>query len=296
MFDDFARELKILSVRRTNLYNQISQIDNQLKSIYSEMSKRRIASQEATLKHLAHFVRTEDKFECTYQTADVLTESLEPILKPELFFNNLKQTNIFNVWFENAEKLPNIKTDNYSRVRLQKYHSNEELIGNDPFFWVELRKVDGLEVSKKRFCLLANYLPQFFHNSDIKYLINSEYPESIELRRALDSYEDIISWMKKTNAKPFVAVDYTRKAFNSRDRSTRVTIDSNIKYYSVPENIDTEKFELKNFELLGEEDVAIVKFKHTKPLPAEIESLKERLSPPRSKIRRALSFLKEKGL
>ncbi len=238
------------------------------------------------------FNRNEEKFECSYKTADRLEKSLAKSLCMETFYGGTPELGVFSIWFDDPEKLQEISTDNYARVRLRKYHQPGDLSCGDKFIWAEFRSVEKLSVKKNRFGMHVENLGDFLRNADIAPAIRALYNNPEECGKAIGTYSGISAWLREKNARPFVAVDYCRKAFNSADMTARVTIDRRIKYYRVPPEISAADFERENFECIGAEDVAMVKFKYSTPLPAEIRKLEAGLFAPRSKIKRALDFLR----
>lgn len=215
------------------------------------------------------FKRKEIKFQCNYTTAKIIEKRLEKILIREKF-EGKKETRIYNLSFEDLNR---IDFNNYSRIRARKYYQRG-FFDNNPVFWIELRSIYGNECSKKRFSIKHNLLKKFIENK-------------LEIKS--DIAKEIIKIKKDKDVNPIVAIDYLRKAFYSPDKKIRVTIDTDLCYYSYNKKN-------KNYfnKLLGKDSVAIVKIKSEKKLPIEIKKLTKLLSKkPLSKLQRALYFLEK---
>ena len=294
-FGAYIGELKLLNTRKANLKNQLYSVENQIEEMFTKIKPFLDKFNEHNASYPLTFERTEEKYETSHENAARLSNVLKKTLRQESFYGGASSINIFSLWFEDHSKLPEIDTDNYERVRLRKYHSGDILDSGDPFYWIELRKVSGNTVKKKRFNIWYRYLPFFLSNGYLEPVIRAENYDEYESKKALDAYFEIANWMNTRDAKPFVAIDYVRQAFLSEDKSIRVTLDSDIKYYSIPESITGKNFDLSKFGFLGKEDISIIKFKYSSTLPPEIAALKEGLSAPRSKIRNALNLLEKRS-
>jgi len=153
------------------------------------------------------------------------------------------------------EKLSGIKIRNKFRIR------GYNRLAHDSYIFFEIKRKDGVFVSKDRTPVCYNSMNDFIHFSDLSKVKNHSFEYDKRIRAA----ENFIFYHKRDKLKPIINVIYEREALECKfGSSLRVTFDMNIRSF-LTENIN-ELFEEKDMKNLYPSSF-VLEVKYNKVLP-----------------------------
>ena len=154
------------------------------------------------------------------------------------------------------EKLSGIKIRNKFRIR------GYNRLTQDSYVFFEIKRKDGVYVSKDRAPVCYTSMNDFINFSDLSKVEN----HSIEYDKRIRSAENFIFYLKRDRLKPIINVVYEREALEYKLGSNlRITFDTNIRSF-LTEDID-DLFKEKDMKILYPSNF-VLEVKYNKVLPS----------------------------
>lgn len=154
------------------------------------------------------------------------------------------------------EKLSGIKVRNKFRIR------GYNILTQDSNVFFEIKRKDGVYVSKDRAPVCYNSMNDFINFSDLSKIKN----HSIEYDKRIRSAENFIFYLKRDKLKPIIDIVYEREALECKFGSNlRITFDMNIRSF-LTENIN-DSFKEKDMKILFPSNF-VLEVKYNRILPS----------------------------
>ena len=236
-----------------------------MRNLFKDIELIETTGKEIFQEPVFQFRRLEKKFLLNASTAEMLkTQTSFYIPKDEKaskspFISSIYYDNNFGkCYFEQVNK-----TNPRFKIRFRQYGKEKKFSGNG--FLEIKKKIDSTSI-KDRFKTNLRYL-----ESDWAYTVSPEISElnkKLGIEKLNEIYYTISGSVVQYELEPVVKVTYLRDAFESEDKTLRVTFDSELEFEYIPNKFASP---LKYFHKMPDE-IGVMEIKYASKIPNWLSS------------------------
>jgi SPX domain protein involved in polyphosphate accumulation len=237
--------------------------------------------------------RSEIKYLISAEKRHALRKIISQQIPEHCFLKGKELTLISTVYFDtvNLNYYKQAVQDPYNNTKIRAreyYYFNKDMVEHalsmDSLFeysdilWLEIKERKNQESFKKRVKISKSVFTGQQNYPTLVEKIVADNPE----QNLNDSFSQILNQICAGALQPAAVVNYKRNAFQTDDASLRISLDTGVGYYKVPDGFFKAQVSLTRENLplqTGSEPMTILEIKYTDQLPEWLKSPLKDLSP-----------------